>query len=159
MPALRTKSTSRGSLVRFEPTAKGLALTALALAQAWVALRLAPVLLVLVVALMLVGTLNPAVEWLETKKMGIPGALLALPAGAATRMLVTELRIAIPGEVAQDTELRARDERAEVKYERRAEGVPAPRAAAIALERAELRQAQQGGAARATEQPITSGEK
>src|SRR6187431_2744144 len=58
---------SKISLIRFEPTPKGLALTALALALAWVALRLAPVMLVLVVALMLVGTLNPVVEWLEKK--------------------------------------------------------------------------------------------
>jgi predicted PurR-regulated permease PerM len=90
--------------------------------------------------------------------MGIPGALLALPAAAAMRMLVMELRIAMPGEVADDPKLRARDELAEAEYGRRAAGVPAERAAAIAVEIAEVRQAQEGGAARAAEQPITSGE-
>ena len=89
--------------------------------------------------------------------MGIAGALLALPAAAAIRMLVTELRIAMPGEFADDSELRARDERAEVEYERRAEGIPAERAAAIAVEIAEVRQAEEGGGAHAAEQPITSG--
>src|SRR5580658_6377311 len=55
------------SLIRFEPAPKGLLFTALAVALAWVALRLLPVVLVLVVALFLVGTLSPAVEWLERK--------------------------------------------------------------------------------------------
>jgi hypothetical protein len=90
--------------------------------------------------------------------MGIPGALLALPAAAAMRMLVTELRIAMPGEVAHNAELRARDDLAEVEYERRAEGLPAQRAAAIAVEMSEIRQSEEGGAARTAEQAITSGD-
>jgi putative heme transporter len=55
------------SLIRFEPTPKALLWTLLAMAGAWVVLQLLPVVLVLVVALFLVGTLNPAVEWLATK--------------------------------------------------------------------------------------------
>jgi len=89
--------------------------------------------------------------------MGIAGALLALPAAAALRMLVMELRIAMPGEIVVDSELRARDERAEEEYERRAEGVPAERAAAIAVEISEDRQAQEGGALSAAAKPVTSG--
>lgn len=91
--------------------------------------------------------------------MGIVGALLALPAAAALRMLVMELRVPMPGEVADNSELRARDERAEEEYERRAEGIPAERAAAIAVEISEERQEQEGGAARAAEQPITEGDR
>ena len=91
--------------------------------------------------------------------MGIVGALLALPAAAALRMLVMELRVAMPGEVVDDSELRARDERAEEEYERRAEGIPAERAAAIAVEISEERQEQEGGAASAAEQPITGGDR
>jgi predicted PurR-regulated permease PerM len=64
--------------------------------------------------------------------MGIIGALLALPAAAAVRMLMEELRVDLPGEDIDDTALRARDEKAEQEYERRAEGVPAEQAAAIA---------------------------
>ena len=44
-------------------------LAAIVIGGAWVLLRLAPVVLVLVVALVLVGTLNPAVEWLERHKV------------------------------------------------------------------------------------------
>lgn len=66
--------------------------------------------------------------------MGIPGALLALPVAAAARMLVEELRVELPGEDVDDATLRAGDEKAEREYEKRAEGVPAEDAAAIALE-------------------------
>jgi len=90
--------------------------------------------------------------------MGIAGALLALPAAAAIRMLVTELRIAMPGEVIDDDELRVRDERAEDEYVRRAEGLPAERAAAIAVNISEQRQEEEeGGARKAAEKPVTSG--
>jgi len=50
------------------------------------------------------------------------------------RMLVEELRVELPGEEVDDREVRARDEQAEKEYERRAEGVPAEQAAAIAVE-------------------------
>jgi predicted PurR-regulated permease PerM len=103
---------------------------------------------VVLVALLTGGTL-----------MGIVGALLALPAAAAVRMLIEELRVDLPGEEAHDTELRARDERAEEEYERRAEGVPAVQAAAIAVEISEERREEEGGSAKAAEVPITSGER
>jgi putative heme transporter len=89
---------------------------------------------VVLVALLAGGTL-----------MGIVGALLALPAAAAIRMLVEELRVDLPGEEVDDTAVRARDERAEEEYERRADGVPAVQAAAIAVEIAEENRGQQGG--------------
>jgi predicted PurR-regulated permease PerM len=54
-------------MTRFEPTPKGLLLTALAVGAAWVAVKLAPVALVLIAALMLVGTLSPVVRWLEKR--------------------------------------------------------------------------------------------
>jgi predicted PurR-regulated permease PerM len=71
--------------------------------------------------------------------MGMTGALLALPAAAAVRMLIEELRIDLPGEEIDDSKVRARDERSEEEYERRAEGIPAKQAAAIAVEIAEER--------------------
>jgi putative heme transporter len=91
--------------------------------------------------------------------MGIVGALLALPAAAAVRMLIEELRVDLPGEEVHDTQLRARDERAEEEYERRAEGVPAVQAAGIAVEISEERREEEGGGAEAAEVPITSGER
>ncbi len=68
--------------------------------------------------------------------MGIVGALLALPVAAAVLMLIEELRVELPGqqEQAEDVEIRERDDRGEEEYERRAEGMPAEQAAAIAVE-------------------------
>ena len=67
---------------------------------------------------------------------GITGALLALPVAAALLMLVEELRVDLPGqqEQAADVVIRERDDRGEEEYERRAEGMPASLAAAIAVE-------------------------
>jgi putative heme transporter len=92
---------------------------------------------VVLVALLAGGTL-----------MGIIGALLALPAAAAVRMLVEELRVELPGEEVDDHEVRARDEQAEKEYERRAEGVPAEQAAAIAVEISEERREEEGAVER-----------
>jgi predicted PurR-regulated permease PerM len=69
--------------------------------------------------------------------LGIPGALLALPVAASLRMLIEELRIDLPGEDVDDSRLRSSDLRAEREYERRADGVPAAAAAAIAVQIAE----------------------
>jgi predicted PurR-regulated permease PerM len=81
--------------------------------------------------------------------MGMTGALLALPAAAAARMLIEELRIELPGEEIDDSEQRAGDERAEKEYERRAEGMPAEQAAAIAVEISEDRREEEGEDAKA----------
>lgn len=68
--------------------------------------------------------------------LGIVGALLALPVAAAVLMFIEELRVELPGqqEQAEDVETRERDDRGEEEYERRAEGMPAEQAAAIAVE-------------------------
>ncbi|MBL0224688.1 MAG: AI-2E family transporter [Geobacteraceae bacterium] len=68
--------------------------------------------------------------------LGVVGALLALPLAAALLMLIEELRVELPGqqEQALDAEIRERDDRGEEEYERRAEGMPAGQAAAIAVE-------------------------
>jgi predicted PurR-regulated permease PerM len=67
---------------------------------------------------------------------GVVGALLALPVAAAVLMFIEELRVELPGqqEQAEDVEIRERDDRGEEEYERRAEGMPAEQAAAIAVE-------------------------
>jgi putative heme transporter len=68
--------------------------------------------------------------------LGMVGALLALPVAAALLMLVEELRVELPGqqEQAEDVAIRERDDLGEAEYERRAEGMPAEQAAAIAVE-------------------------
>lgn len=71
-----------------------------------------------------------------TVLLGVTGALLALPAAATALMLLEELRVELPGqqEQAKDVEIKERDERGEREYRQRAEGMPAERAAAIAME-------------------------
>jgi predicted PurR-regulated permease PerM len=88
--------------------------------------------------------------------MGIIGALLALPFAATIRMLVEELRFELPGEQVVDSSLRARDDRAELEYERRADGICAEQAAAIAVEIAEHRRIEDGGVAPPAAQPVPS---
>lgn len=85
--------------------------------------------------------------------LGIVGALLALPLAAAVRMLVEELRVELPGEQVDDTKLRERDDRAEAEYERRTQGVPAVKAAAIAVQISEERREDEGGPPSSTEFP------
>ena len=88
------------------------------------ALRLPPS--VVLVALLAGGTL-----------LGMLGALLALPLAAAVRMIVEELRVALPGEEENDPKVVARDASGERAFERRAAGAPAEKAAVIATKIAE----------------------
>jgi len=87
--------------------------------------------------------------------MGIMGALLALPAAAAIRMLLLSSRGLLPGEQVDDERLRALDERAERSYAERTLGAPAEQAAAIALEISEVRLREEGE--QALEVPMTGG--
>ena len=64
------------------------------------ALRLAPVLLVLVVALFLVGTLNPAVEWLEKKK-GQRGWAIGVVFAVMLVATLSLMAVTIPSLIAQ----------------------------------------------------------
>lgn len=67
--------------------------------------------------------------------MGVIGALLALPVAAAAVMLVEELRVELPGDdTSPAPDVLDRDSRAAAEYERRAAGIPAVEAAAIAVE-------------------------
>nr|WP_217345655.1 AI-2E family transporter [Noviherbaspirillum sp. L7-7A]MBV0879965.1 AI-2E family transporter [Noviherbaspirillum sp. L7-7A] len=70
---------------------------------------------------------------------GVVGALLALPVAATLFMLIEELRIELPGD-GLDTEReeqKEEDERTAQEYARRAEGLPADKAAALAVKIAE----------------------
>jgi predicted PurR-regulated permease PerM len=102
------------SLIRFEPTPKGLLISGLAIALAWVALRLLPVVLVLVVALFLVGTFNPAVEWLEKKKwkrgwsIGLVFTVTFVVTGLIMALTIPSLLDQVSSLVKQEPELRAR---------------------------------------------------
>ena len=87
--------------------------------------------------------------------LGIVGALLALPVSAALLMLIEELRVELPGqqEQAEDLEIRERDDRGEAEYERRAEGMPAGLAAAIAVEISADRHNEENSPAPVSEEP------
>jgi predicted PurR-regulated permease PerM len=90
---------------------------------------------------------------------GITGVLLALPVAAAVRMLIEELRVDLPGqqEQAEDAEIRERDDRGEEEYERRAEGMPAEQAAAIAVEISADRHKEKNSLPTKTDAPSSDG--
>jgi hypothetical protein len=95
------------------------------------------------------------------KLLGILGAVLALPIAAALRMMIDELRVELSGEEVDDSELRAKDEKAEREFAARAAGRPAVEAAEIATEISVERREKEAttpaeGREVATE-PITSG--
>ena len=95
------------------------------------------------------------------KLLGILGALLALPIAAGIRMVIAELRVELPGEDVDATDLRAKDALAEAEFAARAAGHPAAEAAAIATEIAEDRRADDAAheddPREAATKPITSG--
>ncbi len=73
-------------------------------ASAWLLLHLLPVVLVLIVALFLVGTLAPAVQWLETRGLG-RGWGIAIAFLAVALLMGGLLALAIPPLVDQVTSL------------------------------------------------------
>ncbi len=91
--------------------------------------------------------------------LGIAGALLALPVAAAVLMLIEELRVELPGqqEQAEDVEIRERDDRGEEEYERRAEGMPAGMAAAIAVDISADRHKEENSLPTKTDAPSSDG--
>jgi predicted PurR-regulated permease PerM len=74
---------------------------------------------------------------------GIAGALLALPVAAAILMLIDEMRMEMPGEdePRDAVKTRQQDQRSEAEYQRRTEGMPAEKAAAVATEISSKRKA------------------
>jgi len=92
-------------------------------------LRLAPVAVVL--ALLAGGLL-----------LGVMGALLALPIAAGLQMMLSELRVDLPGDDSDDRSAQARDAKTEATYERMSAGASAPEAGQIAKNLAhEIREA------------------
>ncbi len=92
------------------------------------------------------------------KLLGILGALLALPIAAGIRMMIEELRVELPGEDVDDSELREKDAIAEAEFEVRAAGVPACEAASIATEIAQARRDEEANDPRdGAVVPITGG--
>jgi len=105
------------------------------------ALRLSP--LAVLVALLIGGQL-----------LGIVGALLALPLAAGLRVLVEDLRIALPGELPGAAGERARDARDEAAYASEAAGTSAVEAAGLATSIAAQAQQETLAETGAVERPI-----
>lgn len=81
----------RARLHRIEITARTMFTLVLVVAACWLLLHLAPVLLVLITSLMLVGSLSPAVEWLEARgvRRGFGIALVFTILFAVALLLIT----------------------------------------------------------------------
>jgi predicted PurR-regulated permease PerM len=107
-------SPAPAKVVRFELSPSTVIAIVLVVAGLWVMIRLLPVVLVLVAALIIVGTLNPAVEWLEARllrrKLSI--AIVFTTLLVITVVLVTltipELLAQVASLIDQEPVLRAR---------------------------------------------------
>jgi predicted PurR-regulated permease PerM len=69
-PSLTLKPESSARVIRFELAPSTMLTLVGIIAGAWLLFKLLPVFLVLVAAFFVVGTLNPAVQWLENQKIG-----------------------------------------------------------------------------------------
>jgi predicted PurR-regulated permease PerM len=87
-------------VVRFELAPKTMLIALLMIAAVWVLVKLLPVVLMFVAALVLVGTLNPIVGWLETKRIRRKGAI-AIVFGSAVVFTALLLFLTIPPLIAQ----------------------------------------------------------
>ncbi len=87
-------------VVRFEVTPKTILMVLLTITGVWALVKLLPVVLLLIAALMLVGTLNPIVVWLEAKRIPRKGAI-AIVFGSAVVVVALLLLLTIPPLIAQ----------------------------------------------------------
>ena len=94
----------RRRTLRLEISPKSMVLAGLIAAGAWVAIRLAPALMVLLVALIIVGTLSPAVRKLQDRGIGRRTAILVV-FGVLLLLLVGMATLTLPALVAQVSSL------------------------------------------------------
>ena len=87
-------------IVRFELAPKTMLIALLMIAGVWVLVKLLPVVLMFIAALVLVGTFNPIVGWLETKRIRRKGAI-AIVFGSAVVFTALLLFLTIPPLIAQ----------------------------------------------------------
>jgi predicted PurR-regulated permease PerM len=87
-------------VVRFELAPKTMLIALLMIAAVWVLVKLLPVVLMVVAALVLVGTLNPIVHWLEAKRIRRKGAI-AIVFGSAVVLAALLFYLTIPPLIAQ----------------------------------------------------------
>lgn len=101
-PSLDSRRTARlpAQTVRFEISPATILTLVLVIASLWLLIRLAPIVLVLVVALLVVGTMSPAVRWLEARRTrrGLAIAFVFFLVSVASILVVT---LTIPSLVEQ----------------------------------------------------------
>ncbi|MDQ3339078.1 MAG: AI-2E family transporter [Myxococcota bacterium] len=97
----------RPPAIRIDITPRSIGLVLLAIAAVWFAFSLANVLLVVLVALILVGTIEPIINWLERHRLG-RGNALALVFIAFAIVFAGLLLLTVPPLVAQLAELTTR---------------------------------------------------
>jgi predicted PurR-regulated permease PerM len=90
----------RRRTVRIEISPKSMVFAGLIAAGVWVAIRLAPALMVLLVALMIVGTLVPAVRRLQAHRIGRRTAILIV-FGLLLLVLIGMVTLTLPALIAQ----------------------------------------------------------
>ena len=94
----------RSRVIRIEPPPRAIIALLLIIAGLWILNRLLPVVLVIVGALIIVGTISPAVQWFEERRMrrGLGIAIVFTTLLVITVLLIT---MTIPSLVAQATSL------------------------------------------------------
>lgn len=86
--------------IRIEIRPKSMIIAALVIFCAWLFIKLLPVVLVLVVALMIVGTFSPAVAWLEARKIRRGGGI-AIVFGSLSLAFLAMMVLTIPALIEQ----------------------------------------------------------
>lgn len=97
-------SSDHRQILRVEIAPMTMIIAALVAATTWMLIHLLPVLLVLIIALMIVGTLNPAVQWLEARAIR-RGAGIALVFGVLLLLVLLLATLTIPELIAQVSSL------------------------------------------------------
>jgi predicted PurR-regulated permease PerM len=114
LPERQPSAEEKTRVVRFEVSPATMIHLVLVVASMWLLLRLWPVFLVLVVALLIVGTMSPAVSWMEARGVkrpfGIAFAftLLVVVAALAVTLTIPSLLVQASALVEQEPEFRAR---------------------------------------------------
>ena len=103
-PAGLPPKDDRPRVIRIEPSPGTIIILLLLIAGLWVLNRLLPVVLVLVAALIIVGTISPAVRWLEERRMR-RGLGIAIVFTALLVVTVLFITMTIPSLMAQVTNL------------------------------------------------------
>lgn len=103
-PDERPPEEDRHRVIRIELSPRTLIILVLLMPGLWVLDRLLPVLLVLVAALIIVGTVSPAVRWLEDRRMR-RGLGIAIVFSGLVLVTVLFITMTIPALIAQATDL------------------------------------------------------